>query len=95
MKFLHNAVQPQGMSIDGMSDQYREDDDLDSNLRDALRSDEAEALKPERVFAALRVRLPGEHVAEHAPWSLAAPGWTSLYMSASYWYLVPLTRNIK
>lgn len=95
MKILHNIARPQGVLIDVMSHHTREDDDLDCVLRDALRSSGAMAPDPERVFELLRARLAQERQPTRSPWSLAAPGWTSCYMSASYWYLAPLTRGLR
>jgi hypothetical protein len=92
MKIFQNLVKTQGTLIDVMSNQYREDDDLDCILRDALRRHEAVAPEPGVSFAVLRCRLADERGSHSRPWSLVSPGWTSSYMSASYWYLAPLTR---
>jgi hypothetical protein len=92
MKILQNLVKTQGTLIDVMSNQYREDDDLDCILRDALRRHEAMAPEPGASFAVLRCRLADERSFRSRPWSLVSPGWTSSHMSASYWYLAPLTR---
>ncbi len=89
------SVGAQGSLIDAMSNHYREYDDLDCILRDALRSNEAVALNSERSFVALRDRLAGKDRPAYRPWSLASPGWTSSYMSASYWYFTPLTRGMR
>jgi hypothetical protein len=92
MKNFHSLVETQGALIDVRSNQYREDDDLDCILRDALRRNEAAAPDQARVLGLLRARLAHDGNRARVPWSLAAPGWTSSYMSASYWYLAPLTR---
>jgi hypothetical protein len=78
-----------------MSNQYREVDEIDYILRDALRSNRDAAPNAERLFAALRARVVAEHRPARTVWTISAPNWAGSYMSVSYWYLAPLTRVMR
>ncbi len=73
-----------------MPNHYRQVDDLDIILRDALRSDDDAPANPGRVVLLLRERAAARGTPARLPWSLAAPGWTSAHTLAWYWYLGPL-----
>ena len=83
------------MPFDVMSDHYREVDDLDYLLRDALSSSRDAAPDPARVLARLRARIRLEYQPALMPWSRLTPAWASPNMSASYWYLMPLLKVLR
>jgi hypothetical protein len=80
-----------------MPNHNREVDDLDIILHDALWSDQNSAPDPACVFAELRARVVPEDMPARAlaSWLRATPAWSSPSMSATYWYLVPLSRGIR
>jgi hypothetical protein len=78
-----------------MADRTREVDDLDYLLRDALWSDDSGEPIKERVFFKLRARIQAERRGAHRPKLIAAPIYAGPSLSASYWYLAPLTRVMR
>jgi len=78
-----------------MADRTREVDDLDYLLRDALRSDNSVDPGKERVFFKLRARIRAERRGACRSQLIAAPIYAGSSLSASYWYLAPLTRVMR